>query len=75
MPSLAPDNPPRNSLVAIQRDGDEIAGIYDKWHLVPFGEFAPSWVPLSIQVVPGQFGFGTRPGDAARAGNSPVRRR
>lgn len=59
-PSASPDNPPRNSLVAMAADG-AIVGTYDKWHLVPFGEFAPSWVPLSIQVVPGQFGFGSGP--------------
>ena len=59
--SLAPDNPPRNSLVAIQRDGSDVAGIYDKWHLVPFGEYPPSWVPLSIQIVPGHFDFGRGP--------------
>jgi len=59
-PSADPDNLPRNSLVALARDGS-IAGIYDKWHLVPFGEFAPSWVPFSIQVVPGRFAFGSGP--------------
>ena len=57
----AANNPPRNSLIAIQRSGSVIAGIYDKWHLVPFGEYAPSWVPLAIQVVPGQFDFGRGP--------------
>ena len=41
---------------------DSIAGIYDKWHLVPFGEFAPSWVPFAVQVVPGRgFAFGSGP--------------
>ncbi len=59
-PSSDPGNMPRNSLVAMAPDGT-VAGIYDKWHLVPFGEYAPSWVPLAIQVVPGQFGFGTGP--------------
>ncbi len=43
---------PRNSLAAITPDG-ALAGLYDKWHLVPFGEFQPSWFPLPIQVVPG----------------------
>ena len=59
-PSADPANPPRNSLVAMAADGT-VAAIYDKWHLVPFGEYAPTWVPLSIQVVPGQFGFGSGP--------------
>ena len=35
--------------------------IYDKWHLVPFGEYQPSWFPLPIQVVPGG-GFASGPG-------------
>ena len=59
-PSADPGNLPRNSLVAMAPDG-AVAGIYDKWHLVPFGEYAPSWVPLAIQVVPGQFAFGRGP--------------
>jgi apolipoprotein N-acyltransferase len=53
-------NPPYNSLIALTPDA-AIAGIYSKWHLVPFGEFAPSWVPFSIKVVPGQLGFGSGP--------------
>ena len=59
-PSADPENLPRNSLVAMRPDG-AITGTYDKWHLVPFGEFAPSWVPFSIQVVPGRFAFGSGP--------------
>lgn len=43
---------PRNTLFALSGTG-AILGKYDKWHLVPFGEFAPSWMPLSLQVVPG----------------------
>ncbi len=53
-------NPPANSLIALRPDG-EIGGIYSKWHLVPFGEYAPSWVPFAIQIVPGQLAFGTGP--------------
>ena len=64
-------NPPFNSLIALTPDA-EIAGIYSKWHLVPFGEFAPSWVPFAIQVVPGRFGFGEGPRTLHIPGLPPV---
>lgn len=51
---------PYNSMIALSPDGT-VAGVYDKWHLVPFGEFAPSWAPFAIQIVPGQFAFGSGP--------------
>ena len=51
---------PRNSLVALTADG-AVAATYDKWHLVPFGEYQPGWFPLPIQVVPGS-GFAAGPG-------------
>ena len=51
---------PRNSLLAMNAEGAPLA-VYDKWHLVPFGEYNPSWMPLPIQVVPGG-GFASGPG-------------
>ena len=54
------DDRPRNSLFALGSNG-MVQAIYDKWHLVPFGEYQPSWLPLGIQVVPGG-GFASGPG-------------
>jgi apolipoprotein N-acyltransferase len=46
----------------------EMSGIYDKWHLVPFGEYQPSWFPAPFQVVPGG---GFRPGPGPRTLHVP----
>ncbi len=54
------DRRPRNSLVPILPDG-QAGEVYDKWHLVPFGEVQPDWFPLPIQIVPGG-GFAAGPG-------------
>src|SRR6185437_10672575 len=51
---------PRNSLLAMAPDGTPEA-VYDKWHLVPFGEYIPDWLPLPLMVLPGE-GFAMGPG-------------
>ncbi len=49
---------PRNSLVAVLPDGG-VGAVYDKFHLVPFGEYQPGFLP--VQLVPGG-GFAAGPG-------------
>ena len=62
---------PANSLVAVTG-----AGLphyeYDKWHLVPFGEYSPSWVPVAIQLAKGGFTPGPGPQTLHVPGVPPV---
>lgn len=69
-PSGDPEDLPMNSLVAMGADGT-VAPLYSKWHLVPFGEYAPSWVPFSIKIVPGRLGFGSGPATLRLPGVPP----
>jgi len=46
-----------NSLVAVAADGS-VAGIYDKFHLVPYGEYSPSYLPVRL----GDQGWSPGPG-------------
>jgi len=49
----------RNSLVVTEGPGPALS-IYDKWKLVPFGEYMPKWIPLKI--TPDILGDGFTPG-------------
>jgi apolipoprotein N-acyltransferase len=63
---------PRNSLMAITSGGPPVA-VYDKWHLVPFGEYAPTWIPISIPKLPnGGMAAGTGPKTFHVPGLPPV---
>ena len=61
------DGRPRNDLFVLRQNG-AIGALYDKWHLVPFGEYQPDWLPLPIQVVPGG---GFAPGGGPRTLHVP----
>jgi apolipoprotein N-acyltransferase len=59
-----------NSMGVVRGPGP-LLGIYDKWHLVPFGEYQPAWLPM--QILPGQgFTPGTGPKTLHIPGLPPV---
>jgi apolipoprotein N-acyltransferase len=49
----------RNSIVVTDGPGPAVA-IYDKWKLVPFGEYMPKWIP--VKITPDVLGSGFAPG-------------
>jgi len=58
---IVTNNDYRNSLVVVDGPGPA-AAIYDKWKLVPFGEYMPRWIPLQITPPVLQGGFTPGPG-------------
>jgi apolipoprotein N-acyltransferase len=58
----------RNSLVATEGPGPAVA-IYDKWKLVPFGEYMPKWIP--VKITPDVLGSGFTPGPGPATLNVP----
>jgi apolipoprotein N-acyltransferase len=58
--SIDPNARPYNSLLALSPSGETLAH-YDKWHLVPFGEYDPSVGVLGLKISPGS-GFIPGPG-------------
>ena len=57
-----------NSLIVLDENG-QLADIYDKYHLVPFGEYLPAgWLlnRIGLSAFTAQQGFGYTPGPGAR---------
>ena len=59
-----------NSMGVVRGPGP-LEAFYDKWHLVPFGEYQPAWLPF--QILPGQgFSRGLGPETLHLPGLPPV---
>ncbi len=59
----------RNSIVVTAGPQPPFA-IYDKWKLVPFGEYMPKWIP--VKIIPSLVGGGFTPGSGPETiGNIP----
>jgi apolipoprotein N-acyltransferase len=58
----------RNSLVVTEGPGPA-AAVYDKWKLVPFGEYMPRWIP--VKITPSVLGDGFTPGPGRRTLHVP----
>ncbi len=62
---------PRNSLLAISGHG-AVSAVYDKWHLVPFGEYQPNWLPWLKVIAGGSLSPGPGPRTLTIPGLPPL---
>lgn len=53
----------RNSIVVTAGPQPPLA-VYDKWKLVPFGEYTPKWIP--VKIIPSLVGGGFTPGSGPK---------
>ena len=65
---VAGPNDFRNSLVVTEGPVPPVA-VYDKWKLVPFGEYMPRWIP--VKITPDVLGTGFTPGPGPKTLHVP----